>query len=113
MCANGGTKNVAAAHWNVRARGHGSIRVTPVDRMRERVAAEDADVAAHIRDGLKSVPPCIGRFELSLATMLWTHGRRCPLTHLTGRLRCPKCGSTWVMMMWVAPLEAVAGRVRR
>lgn len=58
---------------------------------------------AHYRDGLKAKTPCIGQHELSLSTMIWTHGRRCPIGYLQGRLRCPKCGSTNVMLMWIGP----------
>jgi hypothetical protein len=65
---------------------------------------------AHYRDGLRSVKPCIGQHELSLHTMIWTHGRRCPIGYLQGRLRCPKCGSTSIMLMWVSPPAPAARR---
>ena len=58
---------------------------------------------AYHRDGRKAVKPCIGLAELSLQTMLWTHGGGCPITYLHGRLRCPECGSTSVMLMWTSP----------
>lgn len=67
---------------------------------------------AHHRDGLKSTTPCIGRQELSLQTMAWTHGRRCQLTYLHGRLRCPKCGSTHVMLVWSPPPRVEVARRR-
>ena len=63
---------------------------------------------ARSREGLKAKTPCIGRREMALATMIWTHGRNCPVTWLLGRLRCPKCGSTHVMLMWVTPPLAAA-----
>ena len=45
---------------------------------------------AHHRDGLKSVKPCIGLAELSLQIMMWTHGRRCPLTLSPGASPLPE-----------------------
>ena len=68
---------------------------------------------ARFREGLKSVPPCQGRQALDLATMVWTHVRLCPVGYLQGRLRCPRCGSVQVMMMWVAPPEGAQARARR
>lgn len=67
---------------------------------------------ARYREGLKSVSPCIGLVELELRTMVWTHGRRCPIGYLQTHLRCPKCGSTQVMAIWTFPPGADAVRRR-
>jgi len=67
---------------------------------------------ARFREGLKAVSPCLGRQELSLSTLVWTHGRRCPVGYLQGKLRCPKCGSLHVMQMWIAPPEIARARAR-
>lgn len=59
---------------------------------------------ARRRQGLKSVRPCVlsGK-ALDLGTMIWTHGRACPLGWLDGRIRCPMCGSKQVFLLWVQP----------
>ncbi|HTJ58039.1 MAG TPA: hypothetical protein VL418_10800 [Devosiaceae bacterium] len=59
---------------------------------------------ARTREGLKSKKPCAtSGMTLDLATMLWPHGRACPITWLAGRMRCPLCGSKQVLFMWVQP----------
>lgn len=55
------------------------------------------------REGLKAVPACVGVVELSLKTLVWTHGRRCPLGYLQTHLRCPRCGSMQVTYLWTSP----------
>ena len=45
------------------------------------------------RAGLKSIPECDNLYELDVYTLLWTRGRDFPLSMLSTRLRCPKCGS--------------------
>ncbi len=64
------------------------------------------------RAGLKSARPCIGRVALDLHTMVWTHGRQCPLTYLEGRLRCPRCGTLHVLQFWSKPAPADRQAVR-
>lgn len=58
------------------------------------------------REGLTSVRPCItpfGSYAVDLKTMLWTHGRDCPLMWLDGRLKCPHCGTRHVFLLWSWP----------
>ena len=51
---------------------------------------------------------CLGQFGRSLETIVWAHGRLCPVDYLQGRLRCPRCGSTHVTLMWITPPTAEA-----
>lgn len=55
------------------------------------------------RAGLKSVRSCPGTQTLDLGTILWTHGAACPIGYLHGRLRCPKCGTLDVLVLWSTP----------
>ena len=59
---------------------------------------------ARRREGLKSKQACpTSGMRLDLETMLWTHGRACPIAWLNGRLRCPVCSSKQVLLLWVEP----------
>jgi len=63
------------------------------------------------REGLKSVRPCKpGRYVLDLETMLWTHGRACPLSWLNGRMRCPHCGTRHLFLLWAWPPNPAVAR---
>lgn len=55
------------------------------------------------REGMKSVRECVAGIDVDLATLLWTHGRDYPLTRLEGRLKCPRCGSRRVVVMFQPP----------
>ena len=48
----------------------------------------------------KSSRRCIGRAELDIETLVWTRGRAFPLSRLESRLRCPKCGSRYVVVLF-------------
>ena len=52
---------------------------------------------------MKSVRECIFRQELDLDTMLCTHGRDFPLSWLESRLKCPRCGSRRVVVLFDVP----------
>ncbi|WP_287138970.1 hypothetical protein [Mesorhizobium sp.] len=45
-------------------------------------------------------------------TMLWTRGRDFPLVMLSGRLRCPKCGSRRVAVGITMPSNAGSAAAR-
>jgi DNA-directed RNA polymerase subunit RPC12/RpoP len=49
---------------------------------------------------------CSYRRELDMETLVWTRGRAFPLSRLESRLRCPRCGSRYVLVS----LRAVAPR---
>jgi len=57
------------------------------------------------REGLKSIRECSYRRELDLETLVCTRGRDFPLTSLETRLRCPRCGSRRVAVMFSVPSE--------
>ena len=58
------------------------------------------------RDGMKSIKECVYRAELDMETLVWTRGRRFPLSRLETRLRCPMCGLRDVRLIFTAPREA-------
>lgn len=64
------------------------------------------------REGLKSIRECGNRYELDVYTMLWTRGRDFPLAMLSGRLRCPKCGSRRVAVGITMPSNAGTAAAR-
>lgn len=59
--------------------------------------------------------------RVDLRALLWTRGTGFPVARLAERLKCPRCGSRSVQVMWTAPgsgkpssqdLVAVPGRYR-
>ena len=55
------------------------------------------------RDGMKSIRECHYRCELDLETLVCTRGRAFPLSTLETRLRCPRCGSLRMAVMFEPP----------
>jgi hypothetical protein len=55
------------------------------------------------RDGMKSVRECTYRRELDMATLVATRGRDFPLAGLESRLRCPRCGSRRIAVIFDVP----------
>jgi hypothetical protein len=55
------------------------------------------------REAMKTVRACIQTYELDLATLVWTRGRAFPLSSLEARLRCPRCGSRRVVVLFQPP----------
>lgn len=62
------------------------------------------------REGMKTVRACQWREALDLRTLMWTRGRRLPVSALTTKLRCPECGSRRVAIAMVLPGGAGALR---
>lgn len=61
------------------------------------------------REGLKSVRRCGLREEIDLRAMLWTRGRDCPVSMLSGRfMKCPSCGCRDVAVSVVLPSKRMA-----
>jgi len=54
-------------------------------------------------DGMKRHRECTSRYELDLATLVWTRGRAFPLSRLESRLKCPRCGSRRVASIFNVP----------
>ncbi|HEY5305687.1 MAG TPA: hypothetical protein VIJ52_03335 [Pseudolabrys sp.] len=55
------------------------------------------------RDGMKSIRPCVEGADLDLQTLVWTRGRDFPLARLESRMKCPKCGSRRVVILFDVP----------
>jgi hypothetical protein len=49
---------------------------------------------------------CNYRKELDMETLAWTRGRAFPLSRLESRLRCPRCGSRYVVVLYEPPRRA-------
>jgi hypothetical protein len=56
----------------------------------------------------KSSRECVYRNELDMETLVWTRGRGFPLSRLESRLRCPRCGSRDVVVLYETPGSAAA-----
>lgn len=57
------------------------------------------------REGMKSVRQCTWTYDLDMLTLVATRGRDFPLAMLASRLRCPRCGSRSVAVMFIPPSE--------
>jgi len=55
------------------------------------------------RAGIKSIRECTCSYELDMQTLVWTRGRAFPLASLETRLRCPRCGSRSVRVIFDVP----------
>jgi hypothetical protein len=55
------------------------------------------------RDGMKRVRECAFRCELDLQTLMCTRGAAMPLSLLPERLKCPRCGSRRVSLIYEPP----------
>jgi len=62
-------------------------------------------------DGIKKHRECLNRNELDLATLVWTRGAAFPLSHLDSRLKCPRCGSRRVAVIFEPPSLRKVSRV--
>jgi len=51
---------------------------------------------------------CGYRKELDMETLVWTRGRSFPPSHLESRLRCPRCDSRDVVVLYQLPRSAIA-----
>ena len=60
----------------------------------------------------KSSRQCRYRRELDVETLVWTRGRAFPLSRLETRLRCPKCGSRNIVVLFQAPNNAAVATMR-
>lgn len=55
------------------------------------------------REGMKRVRECVYGAELDLKTLVWTRGATFPLARLETRLKCPRCGSRRVVLLFEPP----------
>jgi hypothetical protein len=56
-------------------------------------------------DGMKTRRECSYQRELDMATLVATRGRDFPLAELESRLRCPRCGSRRVAVIFNVPKQ--------
>jgi hypothetical protein len=59
------------------------------------------------RDGMKSIRECICTYDLDMSTLIWTRGKNFPLDLLASRLKCPRCGSSSISLLFHTPKEPV------
>lgn len=65
------------------------------------------------RDGMKRVRECVYGAELDLHTLVWTRGATFPLARLESRMKCPRCGSRRVVLLFEPPsIRRLANRNR-
>ena len=62
------------------------------------------------REGMKRIRECKASIRLDLETLLWTRGAAFPVSMLEGRLKCPRCGSRRVVLLFDMPTSPVAKR---
>jgi hypothetical protein len=55
------------------------------------------------REAMKSIRECKESRDLDVATLVWTRGTDFPLDRLASRLKCPRCGSREVRVMFHVP----------
>jgi DNA-directed RNA polymerase subunit RPC12/RpoP len=58
----------------------------------------------------KSSRECLYRGELDMETLVCTRGRAFPLSQLHSRLRCPRCGSRNIAVMFEPPANTAIRR---
>ena len=65
-------------------------------------------------DGGHYARECQHRAALDLATLVWTRGAAFPLSSLESRLKCPRCGSRRIVVMFEPPAspQRVRGAAR-
>jgi hypothetical protein len=51
---------------------------------------------------------CNYRRDLDMETLVWTRGRDFRLSRLESRLRCPRCGSRNVVVLYHPPRRSIA-----
>jgi hypothetical protein len=62
-----------------------------------------ARCAAGKREAMKAHRECGKRSHLDMETLVWTRGAAFPLSRLESRLKCPRCGSRNVALIFDVP----------
>ncbi len=62
------------------------------------------------REAMKSIRECKVSIRLDLETLIWTRGAEFPVSMLAERLKCPRCGSRRVALLFDLPEEPTAKR---
>jgi hypothetical protein len=55
------------------------------------------------RESIKSIRECKASVRLDLDTLVWTRGESFPVSMLAERLKCPRCGSRKVALLFDLP----------
>jgi hypothetical protein len=63
------------------------------------------------REAMKRIRECKASIELDLDTLIWTRGAAFPVSMLESRLKCPRCGSRRVVLLFDLPAGSMAKRV--
>jgi hypothetical protein len=62
------------------------------------------------REGMRTIRECKASIRLGLDTLIWTRGGAFPISMLEGRLKCPRCGSRRVVLLFDLPTSPIAKR---
>lgn len=62
------------------------------------------------RDGMQSIRECTCSYDLDMSTLVWTRGKNFPLDLLASRLKCPRCGSRSIALLFHTPTDPLAAR---
>lgn len=57
------------------------------------------------RDAMKRIRECKASVRLDLESLIWTRGAEFPISMLSERLKCPRCGSRRVALLFDLPGE--------
>jgi hypothetical protein len=63
-------------------------------------------------DTMKTTRECMGTPELDLETLVWTRGADFPFARLESRMKCPRCGSRRVVLLFDIPSQPSTQRIR-
>ena len=59
------------------------------------------------REAMKSIRECLASIDADLASIVWTRGREFPMALIGSRLKCPRCGSRVVRVLFQPPRTPV------
>jgi hypothetical protein len=62
------------------------------------------------REAMTRIRECKASIRLDLDTLIWTRGAVFPVSMLESRLKCPRCGSRRVVVLFSIPKEPMARR---
>jgi hypothetical protein len=63
------------------------------------------------RERMKSVSEYKASVRLGLDTLIWRRGAAFPVSMIEGRLKCPRCGSWRIVLLFDFPSQPVSRRV--
>jgi hypothetical protein len=60
------------------------------------------------RDGMERIRECRASIRLDLDTLVWTRGAAFAVSMLERRLKCPRCGSRRIVLLFDLPATPIA-----